>query len=375
MRVLPHVGTLSLLESNYMNQPFYLLQPARLKRKQNTLVLEQYGSADHRPAVEVAAEFQQDWPLYEQDSWWSGSPKRVPIKRISSIHAYAPIEINSSLLEFLSAEQIPLHIYNYYGGWSGSYLSRPVYPNGRLLKEQVRLQDEPLRQTRLAAEILRAGLHHMRRNLRYYIQRGYLQAQHLENWDRIAQGFGRPQNLDECLGQEGTMRRLYYEAVDELIAEPFKLQGREFHPPSNPGNAVVSFVNSLVYTTIISECYRTQLDSSIGILHSEGRHRHPLAWDLAEIFKPLFSESLLLTLTRKKQLTLDDFDQSMNYCLLNDQGRNKVLRAWESKLRSTIEHPRLKRKVSYRQLMRFECYKLIRHFLEREPYEAFTIHW
>jgi len=37
-------------------------------------------------------------------------------------------------------------------------------------------------------------------------------------------------------------------------------------------------------------------------------------------------------------------------------------------LESTVRHRGLKRKVSHRQLIRLELYKLIKHFLEEENY-------
>ena len=54
---------------------------------------------------------------------------------------------------------------------------------------------------------------------------------------------------------------------------------------------------------------------------------------------------------------------------LNDRGREVVLRAWEARVNETIEHPRLKRNVSYRGLMRMEAYKIQKHILDDAPYE------
>ncbi len=38
-------------------------------------------------------------------------------------------------------------------------------------------------------------------------------------------------------------------------------------------------------------------------------------------------------------------------------------------------HRTLKRKVSYKHLMKLECYKIIKHILNLETYKPFRIYW
>ena len=52
-----------------------------------------------------------------------------------------------------------------------------------------------------------------------------------------------------------------------------------------------------------------------------------------------------------------------------------MVRKWEERVNETIEHPKLKRKVSYRGLVRMEAYKLQKHILGDEPYVPFVSRW
>ena len=61
--------------------------------------------------------------------------------------------------------------------------------------------------------------------------------------------------------------------------------------------------------------------------------------------------------------------------LLNDKGKQIFLSEYQKKLETTIKHPTLNRKVSYRYLIRLEGYKLIKHILGDKEYESFRMWW
>ena len=146
-------------------------------------------------------------------------------------------------------------------------------------------------------------------------------------------------------------------------------------PPDNEVNALISFGNGHLYTICLSEIYRTQLTPTISYLHEPGVRRFSLALDLSEIFKPLLVDRAIFRLINTGQLQDSDFDRSMNGCYLTDSGRKKYLIALEERLSATIHHRRLGRHVSYRHLIRLECYRLIRCLTGLEPYKAFRAWW
>jgi CRISPR-associated protein Cas1 len=131
-----------------------------------------------------------------------------------------------------------------------------------------------------------------------------------------------------------------------------------------------------MYTTCLKEIYRTQLDPAISFLHEPGERRFSLSLDLAEIFKPIIIDRLIFRLFNRQQLQESKhFDTGMEGCYLNEEGRKIFIKEFNDQLETTIEHRNLKRKVSYQHLIRLECYKLIKHLTEIEPYQAFRIWW
>ena len=77
----------------------------------------------------------------------------------------------------------------------------------------------------------------------------------------------------------------------------------------------------------------------------------------------------------KKLIQEKHFDRKFNHCLLNPNGKRIFVQAIEDRLKETIQHRTLGRKVSYQHLMKLECYKLAKHILEIEEYKPFKMYW
>ena len=131
----------------------------------------------------------------------------------------------------------------------------------------------------------------------------------------------------------------------------------------------------MMYTTVLGEIYKTQLDPTISYLHQPSTKRFSLSLDIAEIFKPLIVDSVIFSMVNKKMLTAKDFDIEHEICYLNEEGKKKFIREYENKLNTTISHRVLKRKVSYRYLIRLECYKLIKLMIEGQEYKPLKAWW
>ena len=179
------------------------------------------------------------------------------------------------------------------------------------------------------------------------------------------------------MGIEGNSREKYYEFFDRVVKDDvFKMVSRTRRPPSNRMNALISFLNPMCYTMVLSQIYRTHLDPRIGFLHETNFRRFSLNLDVAEIFKPILVDRLIFSLINKREIQEKHFEkQSGGGIYLSESGREIVLRAWEGRLNETIEHPTLGRKVSYRGLVRMEIYKLQKHIMENIKYIPYTSRW
>jgi CRISPR-associated protein Cas1 len=320
----------------------YITQNGLLKRKDNSLIFRNEGTR-----------------------------KVLPVKNISSIYAFGEIEINSKLLSFLAKMQIPVYFYNYFGFYSGVFAPREELVSGNLLIKQVEHYKDKKKRLAIAKEIIQGARHNMRKTLMQYgISKP---ARRLEKYEEDIEN---ADDINKLMLIEANIRQYYYKQFNDILKNPeFEFVMRVKQPPDNFINTLISFGNSLLYTTTLSEIFKTQLNPLISFLHEPFERRYSLNLDLAEIFKPLIVDRVIFTLVNKQMIKDKHFDKELNYCYLNKEGRAIFLREYDNKLNQSLTYPSLGRKVSYRYMLRLESYKLIKHILEGENYRSFKIYW
>lgn len=183
------------------------------------------------------------------------------------------------------------------------------------------------------------------------------------------------QTIPALMGIEGNIRKTYYQSWEIIIDRDIDFKKRVKRPPDNLINTLISYINSLVYTTTLSEIYKTQLDPTLSFLHEPGTSRYSLSLDLSEIVKPLIADRLIFSLLNKNQIQEKHFTQGLNFLHLEEKGSKIILAEYHKYLKRTLQDKQLQRKVSYRYLIRLEAYKLIKHFLGEKEYQPFVMEW
>lgn len=61
----------------------------------------------------------------------------IPVENTKEIYCLNEVSINSKLFDFLSQNNIIVHFFNYYGGYSGTFYPRNQYNSGKLIVKQV----------------------------------------------------------------------------------------------------------------------------------------------------------------------------------------------------------------------------------------------
>jgi len=334
-----------------MKKSYYLFNPGRLSRKDNTL---QFVPVDETGKESPA--------------------KYLPIAGIKNLYCFGSLDTNSAMYNFLGKNRIPIHFFDYYEHYTGSFMPKDYLLSGKVLVEQVKCYTSHKRRMGIAKSIVDGAAANMLRNLKYYQKRDRNLNEQILQIEFYNQEKEHANKIDQLMGWEGNMRLIYYSAFEEIIPD-FEMGNRTKRPPSNEINALISFINMMCYTLCLDAIYHTQLDPTISFLHEPGYRRYSLALDVSEIFKPVLVDRLIFSLLNKKMLCEKDFDKKLNYCLLNDSGRKKVLKAWEDRLNQTIKHRKLNRSVSYKRLVRLETYKLIKHIMGIEEYQPFKAWW
>ncbi|WP_069998563.1 type I-B CRISPR-associated endonuclease Cas1b [Cellulosilyticum sp. I15G10I2] len=304
-----------------------------------------------------------------------GSFKDIKINVTRDIYLFGEVSLNTKTLNYAGQLSIPIHIFNYYGFYTGSFYPKETNVSGKLLIEQVMHYTNKEQQLEIAKAFIEAASYNILRNIRYYNERGRDFEDTTSQVKVLRNEIERTKDIHTLMGVEGNIRKIYYSCWTSIIKQEVDFEKRVKRPPDNMVNTLISFVNSLVYTSCLSEIYVTQLNPTISFLHSPGERRFSLSLDVSEIFKPLVADRLIFSMLNKNMITEKDFEQDSNYYYLKEGGRKKVLKEYDECLSRTIKHKELNRDVSYRHLMRLECYKLIKHLMGDKKYEGFKIWW
>lgn len=330
-----------------MGETFYILKDGDLRRKDNNIIIKNFEGEEKNLKAEVTDE----------------------------IYLFGEVSLNTKLLNFVSQKGIILHVFNYYGFYSGSYYPRETNISGYLLVNQVRVYDNTDRRLELAKEMLKAASHNIYRNLRYYNGRGINLDESMRTINSLINKLDYGESINQIMGVEGNIRKTYYSTWNDIVKQDIQFEKRVKRPPDNMINTLISFINSLIYTITLSEIYKTQLNPTISYLHEPGTKRFSLSLDISEIFKPLIGDRMIFSMLNKNQITEDDFERESNFLYLKESGKRKILMEYDKRLEKTIAHKELGRDVSYRYLIRLECYKLIKYIIGEKEYSGFKIWW
>jgi CRISPR-associated protein Cas1 len=246
--------------------------------------------------------------------------------------------------------------------------------SGKMLLAQTAYYQDKKKRLILAQKFIEGAAYNMIKNLQYYNRRGKDMEEIINFITELSTQIETSTTVEELMGVEGQIRQYYYIGFN-LIINDFVMGNRTKRPPQNEVNALISFGNMMCYTLCLRAINQTQLNPTISYLHKPGERRYSLSLDISEIFKPIIVDRVIFKVLNKKEIQAKHFDNKLNRCLLNTTGKKIFVKAIEDRLQETIQHRSLKRNVSYRHLVKLECYKLAKHLLSMEEYKPFKMYW
>lgn len=330
-----------------MKKTIYIFNEGELHRKDNTIYFES-----------------------------EGGKKFLPVEDIGEICIMGEVGTSKKFLEFCTSNQIVLHYFNYHEYYVGSYYPREHYNSGyMILKQAEHYLNENMRKD-LARTFIEGSGKNILEVLKYYLNRGKAVQGQIDKILELESKLNADMSIEQMMAIEGNVREVYYNAFDAILENKnFAFESRTRRPPQNKLNSMISFGNSLMYTTVLSEIYNTHLDPRIGYLHSTNNRGFTLNLDVSEIFKPILVDRVIFTLVSKRMIQAKHFDKKIDSILLNEEGRKLFISQYEEKLKSTFMHRELGRNVSYRRLIRMELYKLEKHLMGEKKYIPFLSRW
>jgi CRISPR-associated protein Cas1 len=218
-----------------MKKSYYLFNPGRMSRKDNTLKFT--------PVDEDGKE---------------GIPKYIPVEGVDNLYTFGALDANSALYNFLGKEQISVHFFDYHEHYTGSFMPKDYLLSGKVLIAQADAYSKMKKRLPIAQKFIESAAFNIVKNLRYYNKREKDTSRQIEKIERLAEQIVLTPDVETLMGIEGNIRIAYYEAFDVIIND-FEMGNRQKQPPNNEVNALISFVNTMCYTLCLDMIRHTQL--------------------------------------------------------------------------------------------------------------------
>lgn len=317
-------------------------------------------------------------PLYvtEQGAHIGMSDGRVEVTRhrepiasgrlldISQVNIIGNVQISTQLLRECFRREIPVLWFSY-GGWFSGLAEGLPGKNVDLRRRQVGAADQV--GARLAAAFITGKVRNCRTLLRRNTRRR--DEPTLVALKQLADQAAHTSSIESLLGVEGAAARLYFKQFSTMLRDDvdFDFEGRNRRPPTDPVNCLLSFVYGLLVKDLTAVAYGVGFDPYIGFLHRPRFGRPALALDLAEEFRPLVGDSVVIQVINNAEVTPSSFVVRAGGTALTPEGRRAVLTAYERRLDVEIRHPVFGYRVSYRRLLEVQTRILAAAVLDEIP--------
>ncbi len=220
--------------------------------------------------------------------------RKFPISLIKNLYLFGKSEINRSTKNFLLSKNIDIYFLSYSGKLQGvltNTILKSDYKN-RLNQYNAHQKNDIEIPKWIVKNKIETIENYYGRSLQKYKNK-------LQESDNIA----------SILGIEGTTSKFLFEKIKtELKEVEIDFEGRNYRPPKDITNALLSFVYVLYYNHLYSLILSYGLDPYIGFLHTKRGTHAPLASDLLE-FKRVALSKFVVEILKNKKIAKEDMNE------------------------------------------------------------------
>lgn len=244
---------------------------------------------------------------------------KIPIGAIEHIFIFGGGHITTPTLRFATTKGKFVFMLNQFGKTVSVVLPEPLTSDYRTRLAQYNLLNDNERKLSVIEFLLKTkaknvgyimGLNESKYNKSVYIK------SLIENV--------RFNTLQEALGIDGNLNYAMFEFFrNNMLPGDFRFDARQYHPPKDPVNALLSLTYSIYYSVLIPMAMSFGFDPYLGFFHIKRGKHAAFCSDVIEVSRPWLTLFVF-------QLLNDGFFHPMDF-IVNDKGcfiKQKALRAY-----------------------------------------------
>ena len=291
--------------------------------------------------------------------------QEVLLINISQLSIYGNAQISAQCIRELMSRDIPICWFSF-GGWFAGMATGLPAKNVNLRQRQV--GSATAGRFDIAKAIVAAKGHNQRVMLRRNAKPEEGDSptakkdKTLSDMKYMISQTGSAQTVPELMGIEGSIAKSYFSAFPLMLVghhrlpgSAFTFEGRNRRPPLDPINCLLSYCYAILTKDLTVALHTVGFDPYLGIFHKPRFGRPAMALDMAEEFRPIIADSVVISLVNNEEILPHDFDVRAQGVILTDKGRKKVLAGYERRLATEMQHPIFGYSVSYRRAFELQA--------------------
>ena len=165
------------------------------------------------------------------------------------------------------------------------------------------------------------------------------------------------------MGLEGYAGRTYFDALNFIMPERFKFDGRSRMPAKDEFNCLLNYGYGVLYSMVEKACIIAGLDPYIGFLHTDNYNKKSLVFDLIEMFR-ILADTTVVYLFSQRKVKKEYFDKIKNGLSLNKDGKALLIEALNNTLEKSIRYKG--RNIKNKNIIQFECHAIANALIKGE---------
>lgn len=279
---------------------------------------------------------------------------RIPITNVESIVCFGYRGVSPALVGKCGENDIPINFLKPNGEFLGTFISK-TKGSVHLRMHQYKMFDDEEFCLNFSKNIIRAKLY----NTRFVLERSIRDNKQAHDVSRLKEvseyiktNLSRAEtfnDIPQLMGFEGNAAKMYFSVFSDMLTQQrdtFFINERTKRPPLDYINCMLSYLYTILGLEIQSALETVGLDPAVGFMHALRSGRASLAQDLIEELRAYSVDRTVIGLVNLKQITAKDFFiKDGGAVLMTDDGRRKILNAWQERKKEIITHPTLSEKI------------------------------
>ncbi len=216
---------------------------------------------------------------------------QIPIGTVKHVFLFGMVNITAPAIRLLSSRGKFVFLLNRYGR-----LTSVVYPelfgsDNTIRVAQYSAFSDDSKKVEIVKEILKRKLETAKLVIHNLYASRSLKPENLQEWSEgVKVSILSAETVQTLLGVDGNISRYLYGKFSSFNENPFYFERREYYPPPDPVNALLSLSFSIFYSIMHPIVLSAGFDPYLGFFHAKrGRHA-VLCSDVMEIVRPKLAE-------------------------------------------------------------------------------------